>query len=121
MDTRSGEFISAVIGIILGITALLNPESFMYMLLARADAFPEWAILSVTCSLVCLIGVFSCSESLRKLSRFLSGCVYGTVILLSASIDYFGALFWVGLLLFAFDIVAVLTDGRVTWTLGSRS
>lgn len=120
MDTRSGETISALIGIILGATALLNPDSFMHILLNKADAFPEWAILSITCSLVCLIAVFVESARVKRLARFLSGCVYGTIVMLSASIDYFGALFWVGALLFAFDIVAVTLIGRMTW-IRSRS
>jgi hypothetical protein len=120
MDTRSGEMLSALVALALGATALTTQSSFMFVLLTRADAFPEWAILSVVCSLISLLCIFLNNERTNALGRFLSGTLWGTVILLSVSVDYYGALFWCGIIFFSFDILAVITKGNLVWNRKSR-
>jgi hypothetical protein len=105
----------------MAVALLLNPESLMFMTLDSANVLPQWAILSIVCSLISVASVFISSCKLQALSRFLSGCVWGTLIMIYFAIGQTHAIFWTSIVLFTFDIIVVILKGQYVWIRESRS
>jgi hypothetical protein len=113
MDTRSGELISGGIAFAVGISALTSPpESKVFQVLQQADAMPEWALIAALCGLFCVVATFVRTCRLKAMSRMMSGCVWGSLILVFGMEGKFFPLFWIALVLFLFDIYTVTIKGQ---------
>lgn len=114
MDTRSGELISALLSIVISLSLLFTTaRTTMLTILEKADALPEWAIMGLAGGLFCLVAVFLKSIKMQMLARFISGCIWGTLILMLGQERSFGPMFLNACVLFAFDIFLVLEKGQL--------
>jgi hypothetical protein len=114
METRSGELLSAFFSIVVALSLLFSPSNTTVLqILQQACALPEWAIMGLIGGVFCLIAVFLKSIKMQMLARFISGCTWGTLILMLAQGESFGPMFLNACVLFAFDIFLVLEKGHL--------
>lgn len=114
MDTRTGEIISATTAIGVSASTLTSPpDTKVIEVLYQTNTLPEWAVVALLCGLFCLYATFFQNNTkVQALSRFLSGCVWGTIVMvLGAQMQLF-PLFWTAVVLFLFDIYTVITKGQ---------
>lgn len=121
LDTRSGEVLSALLSIVLGLSMLIAPDTAAVLQIMR-DAMPEWALVNITAAVVCLVACFLAPDNrLVTTARFLSGCLWGTFILIFASEGHWRMpLFGIALVMFAFDIYLVMVKGQ-SWVAKVKS
>lgn len=112
-DTRSGEILSALISLVLAIFLLIAPDSTQAVQIMR-DALPEWAIVNIAAALFCLAACFCTADGrMGRTARFLSGCIWGTFILIFASLgQLLVPLFGIAMVMFAFDVYLVTVKGQ---------
>lgn len=117
METRSAEILSAVLSIAVAISMFTSSEStHVISLMQQSEVLPEWAIINIFCSIFCLVACLRDDDSLEAASRFLSGCVWGTIILIFAAFRQWLPIFWIAVALFSFDVYLVTIKGQRLWT-----
>jgi hypothetical protein len=113
-ETRSAEVMSAVLAIALALSTFTSGASAPVNV-ALAGVLPEWAILNIVTALFCLTACFfDRSKRVVKAARFLSGCFWGTVVMVFANTQQWLPVFWMAVVMFAFDIYLVAVKGQ-TW------
>lgn len=116
MDTRSGELISGGVSVAVAVSSLTAPpESKVFQVLSSMDAMPEWALIAAVCGLFCMFAVFIRDCRIQATARMMSGCVWGSLLLVFGMEGKLFPLFWIALVLFLFDIYAVTIKGQ-SWT-----
>lgn len=113
MDTRSGEVLSASTLLALTLSTHFNgvtTEAFEVIYYAKA--LSEWMLLLIGCGFFCLFAAWTESDTVRAASRFISGCIWGTVVFLLSGLDPLLPLFWMAVVLFSFDIFTVILKGQ---------
>lgn len=116
MDTRSAEVLSSLLAIVIAISMFTAPASaIIIQTLNSVRMLPEWAIFNSLAAIFCLIANFLRSEQLNTAARFVSGCTWGTIVLVFANAQQWLPIFWIALIMFAFDIYLVAVKGQ-TWT-----
>lgn len=112
-NTRSGEVLSALTLIALSMSTYFSGTATeAFEVIYHAQAISEWMLLIVGCGFFCLIAAWADNEVIRGASRFISGCIWGTVVLLLSGLEPLLPLFWMAVVLFAFDIFTVITKGQ---------
>lgn len=115
-DTRSGEIISAGISIAIAISAMVGPTDIaVFHTLSRIAAMPEWAFIAAMCGIFCMFAAFAKSCRVQAAARMMSGCVWGSMLMVLGMGEKFFPLFWIALVLFLFDVYAVTIKGQ-SWT-----
>lgn len=113
MSTRSAEALSAIIAIAVSISMFTSPDSTLIVdLMNQAKVLPEWAYISICCALFSLGACFFNSEKIKRASRFISGCLWGTVVMICVNFQQWLPLFWIATAMFGFDIYLVAVKGR---------
>jgi xanthine/uracil permease len=114
MDTTTGEVISGALAASISLSAITTPvNTQVFEALNRANAMPEWAIIAAVCGLFCIFAAFCNNCRIKTLARFLSGCVWGSIVLILGSSGELFPLFWTAVVLFSFDIYSVMLKGRL--------
>jgi hypothetical protein len=113
---KSGELLSALLLFAASVSTLTSPaDSKMLLALNAAGAMPEWAIISAVCSIICLLTSVTNSAKTYALSKFVSGCAWGSILLVLGVEGSLLPLFWISIVLFSFDIFTVLSGGN-SWS-----
>jgi len=121
MDTRSAEILSALLSIVIAIGMFTSPESALIIqTLNQANMLPEWAIVNAVVAAFCLAANFFGGGRFESAARFMSGCLWGTIVLVFANAQQWLPIFWIATVMFAFDIYLVTTKGQL-WTKGKSS
>ena len=114
MDTRSAEILSAFISIVLALGMFVAPAgSMMMMTMHAAGMLPEWPLVMAFCSGFCLIAQFFNIPKLVWSARFLSGCVWGTIVMVFGNQYLWLPFFWVATVMLSFDFYLVTVKGQI--------
>lgn len=121
METRSGDLISGALAFATAASSLTSPPNTqVFKALHQANAMPEWAIIAAVCGLFCMFAAFCDNVKVQALARMMSGCVWGTIVLVLGAGGNFFPLFWTAAVLFSFDVYQVLIKGQ-SWIQRSNS
>lgn len=113
IDTKSAETLAAMLAIALAVSTFTASETAPINVMLNG-ILPEWAILNIVCALFCLFACFFENSRIIKAARFLSGCFWGTLVMVFANSQQWLPVFWMALVMFAFDIYLVAVKGQ-TW------
>lgn len=116
-DTRCCEVLSALISSVVAFCLLMAPDSAQVVQIMRA-AMPGWAVVNIAASMFCVFAcLFAHDSRVGTSARFLSGCLWGTFILIFASVgQWWLPIFGVAVVMFAFDVFLVTTKGQ-SWAI----
>lgn len=107
--SKSGDILSALIAFAVALSTLTSPDTSQVMIiLNRAGAMPEWAIIAAICSILCLVTTLTDNAKAYSTAKFVSGCVWGSVVLVLGLEGQLFPLFWIATVLFAFDFFTVI-------------
>lgn len=116
LNTKSAEILSALIIAAISVGMFTSPESgLVVQTLKSLSMLPEWAILGLASSALCIVSCLSNSERLNAAARFFSGAMWGTIVLVFANAQHWLPLFWIAAVMFAFDFYLVTVKGR-SWS-----
>ena len=114
METRSAEILSAMIAIAVSLSIFTAPETTLIVqLMNEAKVLPEWAYINICCAIFSIGACFLNSEKIKTASRFISGCTWGTVVMICANYQQWLPVFWIAVAMFGFDIYLVAIKGRL--------
>lgn len=119
IDLRPAEILSALLAFVLAISTFTSPDSAPISVLLD-HMLPEWAYANMICAVLCLVASFVNRENFTRAARFMSGCFWGTVVMLFANAQAWLPVFWMGVVLFAFDIYLVAVKGQ-SWSRSNSS
>lgn len=109
-NNKSGDILSACIAFAVSTTTLVSVEhTQVTRVLLASGAMPEWAIVAILCSILCLFTALTKYDKFQALAKFLSGCVWGSMAMILGAESHLYPLFWIALILFTFDILTVIT------------
>jgi hypothetical protein len=114
-DTRAADLLASCVCLVISVATYFSPNSYVYESIARMSAFPEWIVMAMMCSIIGIFSVFIGSVKLQSFCRFLSGCVWGSLIMLYTLFGEHQIILWIACTLFSFDITSVILKGKV-WT-----
>lgn len=121
MDTRSAEVLSALLALVIAGGMFTSPDNAIFLQTMKSvRLLPEWALVSAAAAAVSLFALFTSSARINATARFASGCMWGTIVLVFANVQQWLPLFWIALVMFAFDIYLVAVKGQ-SWTVRSSS
>ena len=121
METRSGELVSGGLSVAYGVSALTAPpDAAIFQMLTLSNPMPEWAIIAAACGFFCMFSAFYRNLRVQAAARMMSGCVWGTIVLLFGTEGKLLPLFWMAVVLFVFDVYAVTIKGQ-SWIQRSNS
>lgn len=116
MDTRSAEVLSALLAMVIAIGMFTSPDSALFIkTMNSVRLLPEWAVVNAVAAGMSLFALFTSNERINATARFVSGCTWGTIVLVFANVQQWLPLFWVALVMFAFDIYLAAVKGQ-SWT-----
>lgn len=114
IDTRSAEILSALLAIVVALGMFTSPEAGLVVkTLHSVSMLPEWAIFSSLSAIFCLVASVWKNERMNAAARFVSGCMWGTIVLVFANAQLWLPFFWIALVMFAFDIYLVTIKGQL--------
>lgn len=120
LNTRSGEVLSALTIISLALSTVLSGVTTDALeIIYHANAISEWAMMTLFCGFFCLTAVGTENRTITALARFISGCVWGTILLLLSDLQPLLPLFWMSVVFFSFDIFTAVIKGQ-SWIQRSR-
>ena len=119
MDTRAAEILSALLAFVLALSTFTAPDGAPISVLMN-HMLPEWAIANMLCAVSCFVACFVNHAKITTAARFMSGCFWGTVVMVFANAQAWLPVFWMGLVMFAFDIYLVTIKGQ-SWTKSNSS
>jgi hypothetical protein len=115
------EIQSALLSLVVSFSLLFHTtQTTLYNILYKSHALPQWAQMGVAGGVFCLVAAFVSNTKIQMGARFISGCIWGTLILILIQADILGPMFWEACVLFGFDVFLVLEKGHV-WMRKSRS
>lgn len=121
METRSGELVSGGLSLSIGAACLTAPpEAAMFQILQSSNPMPEWAFIAAVCGVFCMFAAFYRNLRVQAAARMMSGCVWGSVVLLFGLEYKLVPMFWMAVVLFMFDVYAVTIKGQ-SWIQRSTS
>lgn len=107
MYGKIGDTVSASITGAAALGTFIRPDVFVLQGMAGLGSMTKWAILAAVCSAGFYLGLLFNSTCLRSMARFLSGCVWGAVILLCLYARDPALLLFSAVALFMFDFYVV--------------
>ena len=120
MDTRSGEILSAWLSMGFAVGLALNPDTSLFHALSRNVSAYWWAAFAASSG---SFGLWStlpkASHHMYFLSRFMSGCLWGSIAFTFFIQARFVPIFFAASILFVFDFITVIKKGR-TWDSETR-
>jgi hypothetical protein len=119
VNARSGDLLSALIALALSLSFVTSSNTVLYTAMESYSLWPHWAISAALSGLFCLCAAVSENTKAHALARFLSGCVWGTAVLVLGSQSLWLPVFWTALVLLSFDIISVINKGLI-WTPKNR-
>jgi hypothetical protein len=110
---KSGDLLSALIALAIPLSFITSSDTVVFSAMQSYSLWPHWAISAALSGLFCLCAAVSESTRADALARFVSGCVWGTAVLILASHSLWIPVFWTALVLFSFDIISVINKGLI--------
>lgn len=111
VNTRvCGECISALVAAVMA-ALLFQGQGQFAAGLSATGIMPQWALMAGACSLAYVLYIAFNAQFFRSLARFLSGCIWGAIVLVCMWVRSLDVIFWSAAALFSFDFYAVLKGG----------